>query len=204
LVVEKEVTTTSFALLGLLATKPWTTYELARQMERSLRRFWPRAESNLYAAARSLVEHGLARARTEHVGRRPRVVYAITPKGRRALRRWVTEPGAEPVLEFETLVKVFYAEHGTKDDLLTHLASVKAWADGVIERGHEIVREYVEGRGPFRERLPMIMLAVTFVSGQADAMRGWAQWAEALVAGWPEDPAAWPADADLLAAAFNA
>ena len=38
-----ELTSTSYALLGLLAVKPWTTYELAQQMDRTMSRFWPRA-----------------------------------------------------------------------------------------------------------------------------------------------------------------
>ena len=42
------LTTTSYAILGLLAVKPWTTYELAQQMRRALGQFWPRAESKLY------------------------------------------------------------------------------------------------------------------------------------------------------------
>ncbi len=42
-------TTTSYAILGLLAIRPWATYDLAKLMRRSLQFFWPRAESNLYA-----------------------------------------------------------------------------------------------------------------------------------------------------------
>ncbi len=44
----KALTTTSYAVLGLLAIRPWSTYELAKQMEVSLRNFWPRAERKLY------------------------------------------------------------------------------------------------------------------------------------------------------------
>ena len=82
----KELTTTSYALLGLLALKPWTTYELAQQMDRSLRNFWPRAQSKLYEEPKNLVEHGLAASEKQQVGRRPRTVYSITPGGRDALR----------------------------------------------------------------------------------------------------------------------
>jgi PadR family transcriptional regulator AphA len=32
------LTTTSYAILGLLAVKPWTTHELVVQVDRSLRR----------------------------------------------------------------------------------------------------------------------------------------------------------------------
>ena len=37
-----EPTTTSYAVLALLAVQPMTTYELAKNMERSLRDVWPR------------------------------------------------------------------------------------------------------------------------------------------------------------------
>jgi DNA-binding PadR family transcriptional regulator len=99
------LTTTSYAILGLLAIQPWSTYELAQQMERSLGRVWPRAQSKLYEEPKKLVAHGLAKASVEQVGQRPRTRYAITPKGRRALATWLREPGAGPVLEFEQLLK---------------------------------------------------------------------------------------------------
>src|SRR3989440_1164812 len=121
------LTTTSYAILGLLAIKPWTTYELTQQMDRSLGRFWPRAQSKLYEEPKKLVAEGLARASKEAVGRRRRTVYAITPKGRRALAAWLTEPGAGPVLEFEQLLKVFFSENGTKADALATLAATAEW-----------------------------------------------------------------------------
>jgi PadR family transcriptional regulator AphA len=39
-------------------------------MRRNLHYFWPRAESNLYAEPKRLVEAGFAKARPEPVGRR--------------------------------------------------------------------------------------------------------------------------------------
>src|SRR5262249_46640672 len=119
------LTPTSYAVLGLLAVKPWTTYELAQQMDRALGRFWPRAESKLYEEPKKLVAHGLARASTEMVGKRQRTVYRITAKGRRAMADWVPTPGDGPVIEFEQLIKVFFAEHATRDDLLATLAGVR-------------------------------------------------------------------------------
>src|SRR6478752_1651006 len=127
------LTTTSYAILGLLAVKPWTTYELAQQMQRALGQFWPRAESKLYEEPKKLVAHGLARATSEMVGKRPRTVYSITAKGRRAMAAWVPSPSAGPVLEFEALIKVFYAEHGTKADLLETIASVRRWTENQFE-----------------------------------------------------------------------
>ena len=76
------LTTTSYALLGLLNIRPWTTYELAKQVQRSLGWFWPRAERKLYEEPKRLVECGLATATSESTGKRPRTVYSITADGR--------------------------------------------------------------------------------------------------------------------------
>src|SRR3954451_11209192 len=97
------LTTTSFALLCLLGVRPWSSYELTRQMDRTLGRMWPRATSKLYEEPKKLVLHGLARARTEQIGARTRTVYEITDPGRRALAAWMATPGAGPSLEFEGL-----------------------------------------------------------------------------------------------------
>src|SRR4051794_21714115 len=113
--------TTAHAILGLLAIKPWTTYELAKQVQRSLGWFWPRAERTLYTEPKSLVAAGLATAHEERTGNRPRTVYTITAAGRRALRRWLGEPPAPPALEFEAMVKVFFADAGSLDQLRTTL-----------------------------------------------------------------------------------
>ena len=61
----RSLTSTSYAILGLLSLRPWTTYELAQQMQRALGQFWPRAESKLYEEPKKLVEHGLATATAE-------------------------------------------------------------------------------------------------------------------------------------------
>ncbi|HUQ63648.1 MAG TPA: PadR family transcriptional regulator [Acidimicrobiales bacterium] len=181
------LTTTSYAILGLLAIKPWTTYELAGQMRRALGHFWPRAESKLYEEPKKLVAHGLARATSEKVGNRPRTVYTITPKGRRALAAWVPTPSADPLLEFEHLVKIFFAEHGTKSELLTTIRSAREWAEERFATSVEIPRGYLEGKGPFPERLPWLILAGQFLTEFTAAVHRWAEWAEGVVAEWPDD-----------------
>ena len=55
------LSTTSYAVLGLLSLRSWTTYELAQQMGRSLDRIWPRAESKVYEEPKKLVANGYAR-----------------------------------------------------------------------------------------------------------------------------------------------
>src|SRR5215472_10336383 len=95
------LTTTSYAVLGLLAIKPWSSYELTQQMDRSLGRVWPRAVSKLYEEPKKLAAHGLAHSTAERNGRRTRTVYAITADGRAALADWLADPGEGPALESE-------------------------------------------------------------------------------------------------------
>lgn len=181
------LTTTSYAILGLLAVKPWTTYELAQQMDRALGQFWPRAASKLYEEPKKLVAHGLASASEELVGRRRRTVYSITDDGREALAAWLPEPGAAPVLEFESLIKVFFAEHGTKDDLLATIARVREWTEAQATLGAHITHGYQEGRGPFPERLPWLLLTGQFLQDFINMAERWADWADAIVQEWPDD-----------------
>ena len=81
-----DLTTTSYAILGLLSLRSWSTYELAEQMRRALGLFWPRAESGIYREPKKLESSSGSRAApSSRVGQRPRTRYTITAKGRRAL-----------------------------------------------------------------------------------------------------------------------
>jgi len=185
----KTLTTTSYAILGLLAVKPWTTYELTQQMHRSLGRIWPRAESKLYEEPKKLVDAHLARARKDAVGHRPRTVYSITPRGRRALAAWLQEPGEGPVLEFEQLLKVSFAENGSREDALATLAATRAWTKERNRENLDAAQAYTRGQGPFQERAAQSMLAGGFLTDFYAMVANWADWATTQVEAWPDDPA---------------
>ena len=181
------------ALLGLLAIRPWTTYELAKQVQRSLGWFWPRAERKLYDEPRQLVAAGLATATQEHTGKRPRTVYRITAAGRRALRAWLDDPPMPPSLEFEAMVKVFFADGGSLEQLTATLAHVEATASERIDDLRSKISAAVDGASEFADRLPLNALALRFHLDHEALIAEWAAWARAQVAQWrsPTDPAAW-------------
>jgi DNA-binding PadR family transcriptional regulator len=183
----RDLTTTSYAILGLLGVRPWTTYELAQQMERSLKYFWPRAQSRIYEEPKRLAALGLVKAARDHVGRRPRTTYTITAKGRRALRAWLAEPGSGPTLELEALLKVFYGEQSTKAGLLANIDAIAEWAERQNRENVAFARLYKGSEGPFPDRLAVIALTGKFMTDFADMLAAWATWAAATVAAWPED-----------------
>jgi DNA-binding PadR family transcriptional regulator len=191
----KELTPTSYAVLGLLADRPQTAYQLATQVARGLRFVWPRAEGRIYDEPRLLAAHGLALARREHTGRRPRTMYSITPEGRRALRRWVAEPGAGPVLEYEALLKVAFAGSGTKADLLGHLSAIGRHAAAHLATGRTRADEYANALVPLPEHVAVNGLMWNFLWQFYSAVE---DWAVGEVTRWPDDLRT-TADADARA-----
>ena len=185
-----KLTTTSYAVLGLLAIRPWTTYEMTQQMRRSLSRFWPRAASKLYEEPKKLAEHRLADSTDERVGQRARRRYTITADGRRELAGWLATPAQDPVLELEFLVRVFLAEHGSRADLLATLAAVTAWAEQQAVTDAGIARSYLTGDGPFPERTAQLALVGKYLSDFSEMTGRWAAWATEQVEQWPDDPGA--------------
>ena len=183
----RELTTTSFAILGLLALQPWSAYELTKQAQRSLCFCWPRAETRLYQEPKNLVQHGLAKALVETKGRRSRTVYSITPKGRRVLRRWLDQGSAPPRLESEAFLRLFFADYGTKDGLLATLAELEGQARALREQAVTQGAEYATAdAGPFPERVHILGLLGQFVLDQTDLLARWARWAHAEVERWPD------------------
>ena len=192
------LTTTSYAILSLLAVRPWSTYELATQMDRSVGRYWPRARSKLYEEPKKLVGLGLAAAESQSVGLRPRTVYRITDEGRRVLADWHHEPGQGPVLEFEQLLKLGFAANGTRADALAQLAAARAWASERNQENLEAARAYARGTGPFPERAAQNLLVGGFLTDYYAMVAHWAEWATTLVEAWPETPGEAVADPAAL------
>jgi len=188
------LTTTSYAILGLLAVKPWTTHELVQQVDRSLRRWWPRAQSKLYEEPKKLVAHGYARASDDPVGRRRRTRYTITASGRQALATWLREPGAGPVLEFEQLLKIHFADSGTRADILTNLRATETWLLQQNEEHLAAGRAYLEGAGAFPQRAALNQLPGRFLSDFYVGLAHWVRWATTTVEAWPDDVADAPFD----------
>lgn len=178
------LTTTSYALLGLLAVQPWTAYELNQQMQRSLHYVWPKSESLIYTEPKKLVDAGLARVTQERKGDRTRAQYRITAAGRRALRAWLDTEPAAPLFEIETILRVTFADQGTPEQLTGALRSARAWADGELARARPQLESYLDTGGPFPERLHLIALVAGFYGELFDLMRRYFGDAADLVETW--------------------
>jgi len=171
---------TPYAILGLLALRPWTTYELAQQVRRSLSWFWPRAERKLYDDPKRLAEAGLARGTEEYTGKRRRTVYTITAQGRRELRAWLGTPSAPPSWENEALLKVFFADGGDLDSLRATLTAMRDAARGRLGELAGLAAE----KHPFPERRHLHEITMRLSQDLEETQVRWAEWALAETASW--------------------
>jgi PadR family transcriptional regulator AphA len=179
------LSTAGFGILGLLALRPFSAYELAQQIHRGQRYLKPASERNLYAEPKRLAAAGLVRMRREAVGRRSRTVYEITPAGRDALRRQLATPPAPPQLEIEALQRLIFADQGSNHDLLAALDTTSEQVQQLLADGLRQVRGYQADGGPFPERLHLIMLFSRFYVDFLLLLRDWAAMARREAASWP-------------------
>lgn len=197
----------TYALLGLLASRSWTGYELTHQVRRSVRFVWPISEAHLYREQKRLVDLGWATVEDEAAGRRTRKRYAITESGRDALRNWLSTPPQHPQFHVEGVLRAFFGDTGEIGDLV---ASLQATAEAAHEMEAELagyVAEYLDPGGPmamfetgrggpgerleyhgrpmFPERLPVVALAIEITVQLLATLGEFCETAAEEVATWP-------------------
>jgi len=180
-------TTTANALLGLLALRPaWPVYELTKQLRRTMRFFWPRAESRIYDEAKALVDRGLATAESTVVGGRRRTTYAITEAGRQAVRSWLATPPRPSALECEALLRVFLLDLAETEQVQRALDQVVADAHAILDVGRVVGPEYLAGTAPFQDQVHVRALVFDFLTHHALMLLEWAERTRATLGDWPE------------------
>jgi PadR family transcriptional regulator AphA len=183
--VPSRLTTSSYAVLCLLAIRPWSGYELTQQATRSLRFAWPKSERLLYSEPKKLVDRGMATSHRESVGERNRTVYTITDDGRTSLKEWMTTEPQPPVLEAEVLLRLLFADLGTIDDAKAALDALAVDSAQTYEQVLEINAGYLDGQHPFPERVHVSVLFATFQLELFDLIMRWSEFAKAELEGWP-------------------
>ena len=175
---------TAAALLGLLAQRDWTTYELTRQAQRSIRWFWNRAERKLYDEPKALVALGYAVAEVGATGKRPRTVYSITPEGRTALRLWLGEEGNPPVFELENLIRVFFADQGDADQLRVTIGRMAKMSAQQRTDLLQIAATRAVDDPMNKGRQPVNALTLQLVLALYQTVEEWTTWAADITADW--------------------
>jgi len=106
------VNATAAALLGLLHDGPMTGGQLMAVAERRLGPYWSMTRSQVYRELPALADMGYVREGKP--GPRASQPYVITPAGKRAFARWLSEdPGLESLRNPTALRVAFGAHHSS-------------------------------------------------------------------------------------------
>ena len=108
----KTLTPSSYAVLGLLARRPSSGYELGTRAAASIDNFWPLTRTHIYGELAKLEALGYVVGVEVTQELLPdKRVYSVTPEGTRALDAWLDNPDpGVPRPRQPMLVKLFFGE----------------------------------------------------------------------------------------------
>jgi DNA-binding PadR family transcriptional regulator len=118
-----ELSATAKVILGMLAARPRSGYEIKQLVDSSARFFWAASYGQIYPELKKLEKAGLIAGDDSSRGARQRTTFRLTAEGRRAAREWIRRPPEVLETRDEGLLMLFFA--GSIDP----------------ERGAEIARE---------------------------------------------------------------
>ncbi|WP_101759836.1 PadR family transcriptional regulator [Oceanicoccus sp. KOV_DT_Chl] len=184
----RKLTPTSYAILGLLARRPWSAYELNNHMKESvLRAFWSRAESHVYSEPKKLEGLGLVTSHTEDNGGRTRTIYTVNEEGRAALQEWLAAPTETYfTMQYEAMLKFLYAGSGDMETLRNNLAAVKDTAVKEAAAYAAIIGDFEDETIRTMPGAPYNGIALEYLVDVMEARIHWAESTQALLTAMPD------------------
>jgi PadR family transcriptional regulator, regulatory protein AphA len=104
-----ELSATGKVILGMLAARPRSGYEIKQLVDTSARFFWAASYGQIYPELKRLEKEGLITGSDSANGARTRTVYKLTAAGKRAAREWIGGPPQVFELRDEGLLELFFA-----------------------------------------------------------------------------------------------
>jgi DNA-binding PadR family transcriptional regulator len=144
-----ELSATAKVILGMLAARPRSGYEIKQLVDNSARFFWAASYGQIYPELKRLQDAGLITGSDASQGARQRTVYKLTAKGKRAAREWIAREPEIFELRDEGLLKLFFADSiepvRTPEIARERAARAAATAAELRRLEDEIERKQAEG-----------------------------------------------------------
>lgn len=97
-----------YAVLGLLAQKPRTGYDISSVMRKITNHFWQESDAAIYPILKQLLSEGKTTCEELNVDTgRPKKVYSITEAGLAECRKWLKQPATIIRYRDEMMLKIF-------------------------------------------------------------------------------------------------
>ena len=134
----------TWAVLGLLALRPMSGYDIKQSVDRTIRHFWAASYGQIYPELKRLEAVGWIDGTDGSRGARSRRLYSITASGKAELRGWLY--GAETRIELrdESLLRLFFADTLPREHALGLLSARREGYRGMLA----YLRSLDDGTGP--------------------------------------------------------
>ncbi len=128
---DRQPGTTACVILGLIAKRPMSGYDVAALAARSIDHFWPISKSQVYTELSRLERDGYIKGTHIEQDRRPdKRRYELTAPGEQALDAWLKAPGYPSERNRSGLLaKFFFAERMTHEQRIELLSEYRSHAD---------------------------------------------------------------------------
>jgi DNA-binding PadR family transcriptional regulator len=176
--------TLGYALLGLLARRPRTGYELTQALRAPIGYFWTASHSQVYPELARLEADGWLRHRVvDGPGPRDTKRYSITEAGRAALASWAVTPAPPERSRNELLLRVYSLWLADPIAARGLIAGEREQHQAVLARYEEMATEF-EGDFPADPASPLFCEYATLRRGLSFERHviAWCDWLLAALA----------------------
>lgn len=113
-----------FALLGLIALKPASGYDIKRIIDRSIYFVWNVTGPQIYNTLRTLREESLVSSESvAQQGKPDKQIHTITSTGMQALQEFANEPVRASVTRDDVLLRIFFGNFADDDVVMRELGA---------------------------------------------------------------------------------
>jgi PadR family transcriptional regulator AphA len=141
-----ELSATAKVILGMLAARPRSGYEIKQLVDHSARFFWAASYGQIYPELKRLEKAGLVTGSDASRDGRQRTVHKLTAKGKRAARDWIASEPEVFELRDEGLLKLFFAG-SIEPKRSGEIARERAAASRAKAAALRSIAEHVDGSG---------------------------------------------------------
>jgi DNA-binding PadR family transcriptional regulator len=177
------MSTTPYAILGLLSIEPMSGYDIRRNLAESLSYFWSESYGQIYPSLRKLEAARLiAPARQAAPDTRRRKLYTLTAAGRERLRTWLAEPPRPQPPRNELLLKLFFGRQAPPGACAAHLRRLRVQQERMTVTLEGLERQLRRERRGHPD-LRYWLAAVSFGIERAQSLIDWSEHALQVVEG---------------------
>jgi DNA-binding PadR family transcriptional regulator len=164
------------ALLGLLAERPASGWDLTRRFDDILGSVWPAGHPQIYGELRKLQDEGFIEVDSE--GPRGRKAYRVTDAGLAEVRRWLTAVGTDHTIRMESVLRSVFFWLMSPEELADHLDREAAYFHTLAANLRALAE--AKDRGEFGDSPQTLSLRMAAEAGVriTQALGDWAEWAK--------------------------